>query len=101
MNGSLYLGFVLKIEFSTWGPEPWYWESCTQIKIERRGIYMISQFISKLHREESGQDMLEYALVVAAVLAAVAAGTTSLSHTVSKELAEITKEIRNDVRKFF
>src|SRR5229473_2839768 len=89
MNGSLYLGFVLKIEFSTWGPEPWYWESCTQIKIERRGIYMISQFFSKLHREESGQDMLEYALVLAAVLAAVVAGTTTLSTTIKNELTNI------------
>ena len=59
------------------------------------------EFINVFHRGESGQGMLEYALVVAAVLRAVAAGTTSLSHTVSKELAEITKEIRNDVRKFF
>src|SRR5258708_14609233 len=93
MNGSLYLGFVLKIEFSTWGPEPWYWESCTQIKIERRGIHMISQFISKLHREESGQDMLEYALVLAAVLAAVVAGTTTLSTTISTELTSIDNAI--------
>jgi len=93
MNGSLYLGFVLKIEFSTWGPEPWYWESCTQIKIERRGIYMISQFISKLHREESGQDMLEYALVLAAVLAVVVTGSGTLSGTITAELTKIDNAI--------
>ena len=32
------------------------------------------QFVSQFHREESGQDMLEYALVLAAVLTAVVAG---------------------------
>ena len=61
---------------------------------------MFRGFISVFHREESGQDMLEYPLVLAAVLTAVAADATSLSDTVSKELAKITKEIRNDVRKF-
>ena len=40
------------------------------------------QFISKFHREESGQDMLEYALVTAAVLAAVVTGSASLSGSV-------------------
>ncbi len=54
---------------------------------------MISQFISKLHREESGQDMLEYALVLAAVLAAVVAGTTTLSTTISTELTSIDNAI--------
>ena len=51
------------------------------------------------HRGESGQDTLEYALVLAAVLTAVAVGTTSLSDTFSKDVAKITKEIRNDNRK--
>ncbi len=55
--------------------------------------------IRVFHREESGQDMLEYALVLAAVSAAVVVGTESLSDTVSKELAKIDREIRNDVRK--
>ena len=36
-----------------------------------------TQFISKLHREESGQDLLEYALVLLAVLTAVVAGSTA------------------------
>src|SRR5260370_8032170 len=57
------------------------------------------RFISVFHRGESGQDMLEYALVLAAVMGAVVAGTDSLSDTVSKELPKINREVRNDVRK--
>jgi Flp pilus assembly pilin Flp len=51
------------------------------------------QFISKFHHEESGQDMLEYALVLAAVLAAVVTGTTTLAGTISTELGKINTAI--------
>ncbi len=37
------------------------------------------QFISKLHREESGQDLVEYALVLIAVASGVLAGSATLS----------------------
>ena len=52
-----------------------------------------TQFISKFHQEESGQDMLEYAMVLLAVLAAVVAGTTTLSATISTELGKINGAI--------
>jgi len=51
------------------------------------------QFISKFHHEESGQDMLEYAMVLLAVLAAVVAGTTTLSATIGTELTNINAAI--------
>ena len=51
------------------------------------------QFVSQFHREESGQDMLEYAMVLLAVLAAVVAGTSSLSTTISTELGLINGKI--------
>ncbi len=51
------------------------------------------QFVSQFHREESGQDMLEYALVLAAVLAAVVTGTTTLSATIATELGKINTAI--------
>ena len=51
------------------------------------------QFISKFHHEESGQDMLEYAMVLLAVLAAVVAGTTTLSSTIGTELTTINTAI--------
>jgi Flp pilus assembly pilin Flp len=38
-----------------------------------------AQFISKFHREESGQDLVEYALVLIAVASGVLAGSTTLS----------------------
>jgi len=52
------------------------------------------QFISKFHREESGQDLLEYALVLAAVLVAVVAGSNSLATTISTALATINGRIQ-------
>ncbi len=54
---------------------------------------MFKQFISKFHREESGQDMLEYALVLAAVLAVVVTGSGTLSGTITAELAKINTAI--------
>jgi Flp pilus assembly pilin Flp len=53
----------------------------------------LAQFIRNFNREESGQDMLEYALVLAAVLAAVVAGAGSLSTTISTELTNINTAI--------
>jgi Flp pilus assembly pilin Flp len=37
------------------------------------------QFISKFHQEESGQDLVEYALVLIAVATGVLAGSKTLS----------------------
>jgi len=51
------------------------------------------QFISMFHQEESGQDMLEYAMVLLAVLAAVVAGTTTLANTIGTELTNINAAI--------
>ena len=51
------------------------------------------QFVSNFHREESGQDMLEYALVLAAVLAAVVVGTQSLATTIASALTTINTRI--------
>jgi Flp pilus assembly pilin Flp len=52
-----------------------------------------TQFIKNLHREESGQDLLEYALVLAAVLAAVVAGSASLAADISAALVTINGKI--------
>lgn len=52
-----------------------------------------SQFIKNLHREESGQDLLEYALVLAAVLAAVFAGSTTLAGDIATALTTINGKI--------
>jgi len=55
------------------------------------------QFIGDLHRGESGQDMLEYALVLAAVLAAVVSGSNTLSGVISTELGNINTAITSTV----
>ena len=51
------------------------------------------QFVTQFHREESGQDMLEYALVLLAVLAAVVTGSGTLSGTITSELDAIDTAI--------
>ena len=55
------------------------------------------QLINRLHREESGQDMLEYALVLLAVLTAVVAGSGTLASTISTALATINGEIQTAI----
>lgn len=55
------------------------------------------KFLKALHCEESGQDLLEYALVLAAVLLAVVAGSSSLSNTISNALRTINTRIQSSV----
>ncbi len=57
----------------------------------------VLQMVKKLHRDESGQDLLEYALVLAAVLAAVVVGSTSLANTISNALTTLNAKIQNAV----
>jgi len=52
-----------------------------------------TQFLKNLHREESGQDLIEYALVLLAVLLAVVAGTNSLSTTLSTAITNLNTKI--------
>ena len=55
------------------------------------------QFVSQLHREESGQDMLEYALVLAAVLAAVVTGSGTLATTITDGMDAINAKIQGSI----
>jgi Flp pilus assembly pilin Flp len=52
-----------------------------------------NQFIRNFNRDESGQDLLEYALVLLAVLVAVIAGSTNLSSLITNELSTISSSI--------
>jgi Flp pilus assembly pilin Flp len=52
-----------------------------------------NQFIHNFNRDESGQDLLEYALVLLAVLVAVIAGSTNLSSLITTELSTINQSI--------
>ena len=51
------------------------------------------RFVARFHREQSGQDMLEYALVLLAVLAAVVTGSSTLSGTITSESTAIDTKI--------
>jgi Flp pilus assembly pilin Flp len=53
----------------------------------------LNQFINTFNRDESGQDLLEYALVLLAVLVAVIAGSTNLSALITTELNKINTSI--------
>jgi len=57
------------------------------------------QFISKFHREESGQDLLEYALVLLAVLAAVVTGSANLATDIATGLTSINTKIQAAIGK--
>jgi Flp pilus assembly pilin Flp len=52
-----------------------------------------NQFIHNFNRDESGQDLLEYALVLLAVLVAVIAGSSNLSDIITTELSTINASI--------
>ena len=58
-----------------------------------------TQLIKNLHREESGQDLLEYALVTAAVLAAVVSGSGTLSGDIATALTSIDAKITATIGK--
>jgi Flp pilus assembly pilin Flp len=49
----------------------------------------VNQLINTFNRDESGQDLLEYALVLLAVLVAVVAGSRNLSSIITNELSII------------
>ena len=53
-----------------------------------------TQFLSKLHREESGQDLVEYALVLAAVATAVVAGSATLSTDLANAMTTLNTKIQ-------
>ena len=55
----------------------------------------LNQFINTFNRDESGQDLLEYALVLLAVLVAVIAGSSNLSDIITTELSTINTSITN------
>ena len=56
-----------------------------------------TQFIGKLHREESGQDLLEYALVLLAVLTAVVAGSGGIANTINTTVSTINGKILGQI----
>jgi Flp pilus assembly pilin Flp len=56
---------------------------------------MFARFISKFHREESGQDLVEYALVLVAIASGVFAGSGSLANDFATWMATLNTTINN------
>lgn len=54
--------------------------------------------IKSLHQQESGQDLLEYALVLGIVLVAVVAGSESLATVLSNSAAKLNAKITSLVQ---
>lgn len=55
------------------------------------------RFLDNLRREESGQDLVEYALVLAAVAFAVVAGSGQLASTVTSGLALVGSKLTSAI----
>lgn len=55
------------------------------------------QTIQKLHRDESGQDVLEYALVLAAVALAAVTGSSSIASIIGSALTAISAKISSAI----
>lgn len=55
-------------------------------------------FINGLHQQESGQDMLEYALVAAAVLLVVVAGSEQIATFISNGVTKVNGKITSIVK---
>jgi len=53
----------------------------------------LNQFINNFNRDESGQDLLEYAMVLLAVLVAVIAGSQNLSSLIGNEISVLDTKI--------
>jgi pilus assembly protein Flp/PilA len=56
-----------------------------------------SSFLKNLHRGESGQDLVEYALVLAAVAAAVVTGSATLATDLNNAMTTLNTKITNAI----
>jgi pilus assembly protein Flp/PilA len=54
-------------------------------------------FLSILHREESGQDLIEYALVVALIALAATAGMSSLANGINSAFDKVNVILGNKI----
>ena len=55
-------------------------------------------FVLRFHTDESGQDLLEYALVMAAVLTAVVSGSQAIANVIGTSLNTVMGKVTNAVQ---
>jgi pilus assembly protein Flp/PilA len=51
------------------------------------------QFLKNFHNEESGQDLVEYALVLAAIAVVAVAGSSSIAGTLNTAISKLNSKI--------
>jgi Flp pilus assembly pilin Flp len=56
----------------------------------------VLEFVKQLHREESGQDLIEYALVLVAVAGAAATGSTTLAGDITTAIGNLQSKLSAD-----
>jgi len=56
----------------------------------------VLEFLKTLNREESGQDLVEYALVLVAVAGAAVVGSGSLATTISNGISALNAKLVTD-----
>lgn len=61
-------------------------------------IMNYKKLIRRLHEQESGQDLVEYALVLATVLVAIVAGSNAVANVVSNALTSIMGRVQSIVQ---
>lgn len=64
-------------------------ESCRPELGEYCGIPVVDNGLRKLHRDESGQGLLEYVLIMALVALAAVAGMSSLASSVNRAFSQV------------
>jgi Flp pilus assembly pilin Flp len=62
---------------------------------EKEISMVLVQCIRKFHREESGQDLVEYALVLVAIASGVFAGSASLAGNFATWIGSLQTKINN------
>ncbi|MGI9101707.1 MAG: hypothetical protein ACR2IF_04600 [Terriglobales bacterium] len=55
----------------------------------------VVEMVKRFHREDSGQDLIEYVLVVAAVAVAAIAGSNTLSSALSNAITTMNGRVTN------
>ena len=60
-------------------------------------IDRIRQAVASLHREESGQDLIEYALLAALIALAATFGMSTVASDINNAFTKIGSKLSNDV----
>lgn len=58
-----------------------------------------TNLLRRLHEDEAGQDLLEYALVLATVLAAVVSGSDAIAKVIATGLTTLMGSVQNTIAK--